>query len=181
MTTNKNYFEDISFCATGFVTFGDGARGLIKEIGKLVGSCLPKLDNVLFVKGLTANMIIISQLCDQRLKVIFNKSECLMIDEESNVHMRGEISKDDSYVWRPRGESKVCEACQFMYVLKRGNQIVSRARKLHPDSVEDAQDKSTGREGSSHMIVDKRNFGSDIHVFEDVYQRRQGRMEKLET
>jgi hypothetical protein len=40
-------------------------------IGKLQYSGLPKLDDVLLVKGLKANLISISQLCDQGLKVDF--------------------------------------------------------------------------------------------------------------
>jgi len=37
---------------------------------------LPRLVNVLLVKGLTANLISISQLCDQGLEVNFTKLEC---------------------------------------------------------------------------------------------------------
>ena len=144
----------------------------------MVGSGLPKLESVLFFNGIMANLIIISQLCDQGLKVILKK-KCLVIDEENNVHMREERSKDNCYVWRPRQERKVCEACQIMSVLKRSHQIVLIARKLRLDPVEENHDKNTNREGSSHMIVDKRNFGIDIHVFDDVYFKRQRRKDKM--
>jgi hypothetical protein len=60
--------------ASSFVTFGDEAKGEILGIGKLVNNELPNLENVLLVKGLTANLISISQLCDQGLKVNFTKA-----------------------------------------------------------------------------------------------------------
>jgi len=61
---------------SSYVTFGDGVKGKILGIGNLIKNGLPRLDNVLLVKGLTANMISISQLCDQGMKVNFSKPEC---------------------------------------------------------------------------------------------------------
>ncbi|MCI63984.1 gag-pol polyprotein, partial [Trifolium medium] len=61
----EKFLVDLKSYSTSFMTFGDGAKGEIKGVGKLVNSGLPKLDNVLLVKGLTANLISISQLCDQ--------------------------------------------------------------------------------------------------------------------
>jgi hypothetical protein len=74
MTGVKKYLVDIKSYSTSFVTFGEGAKGEIKGVGKLVCTGLLKLDDVLLVKGLTANLISISQLCDQGLKVNFTKS-----------------------------------------------------------------------------------------------------------
>jgi len=44
----------------------EDAKGKILGIGKLIKHGMPRLDNVLLVKGLTAR-ISISQLCDQGL------------------------------------------------------------------------------------------------------------------
>jgi len=181
MTGNKNHLGDISPRSTGFVSFGDGGRGQIKGVGKLVCFAHPKLDNVLFVKGLTSNLISISQLCDQGFKVIFNISECLVTDDENNIHMRGERSKDDCYLWIPRKESKICEACQLMSQLKQSQQICSRASELLMDPVADIQDKSEGREGSSYIFVDKKFFDRDRYLLDDVYQRLQRRTNKMRT
>jgi len=85
MTGVKKYLVDIRSYSTNFVTFGDGAKGEIKGVGKLACTRLPRLDNVLLVKGLTANLISISQLCDQGLKVNFSKLECLVTDEKNDV------------------------------------------------------------------------------------------------
>ncbi|MCI37810.1 gag-pol polyprotein, partial [Trifolium medium] len=70
-------------------TFGDGAKGEIKGIGNLTDHGLSKLENVLLVKGLTANLISISQLCDQGLKVNVTQSECLVTNDNGEILMKG--------------------------------------------------------------------------------------------
>ncbi|MCI16681.1 gag-pol polyprotein, partial [Trifolium medium] len=105
MTGVEKNLVDLKSYSTSFVTFGDGAKGEIKGIGKLINSGLPKLDNVLLVKGLTANLISISQLCDQGMKVNFTKSECLVTDDKGDVLMKGVRSKDNFYLWVSPEES----------------------------------------------------------------------------
>ena len=73
MTGMKNYLVDLKAYATSYVTFGDGAKGRIRGIGKLMRTGSPSLDDVLLDEGLTANLISISQLCDQGLEVRFSK------------------------------------------------------------------------------------------------------------
>ena len=73
MTGIKNLLVDIKSHSTSYVTFGDEAKGEIKGVGKLECSGFPTLDDVLLVKGLTTNLISISQLCDQGFKVNFTK------------------------------------------------------------------------------------------------------------
>jgi hypothetical protein len=99
MTRVDKYLEDVRPYATSYVTFGDGAKGKIEGIGSLVKHGLPKLDDVLLVKGLTANLISISQLCDLGLQVNFTKPECQISDEKGEVLMRGTMSKDNCYLW----------------------------------------------------------------------------------
>ena len=93
-----NFLDNIKFYTTNYVTFGDGARGKIVGICDMVSAGLPRLDNVLLVNGLTANLISISQLCDKGLSVNFSKSECLIIDKKGKVSMRGFRSKDNCYM-----------------------------------------------------------------------------------
>ena len=85
--------------ATNYVTFGDGAKGKIVGIGNLIKHGLPRLDDVLLVKGLTANLISISQLCDLGLEVSFTKPEFQISDQKGEVLMRGTRSKDSCYLW----------------------------------------------------------------------------------
>jgi hypothetical protein len=80
-----NFLENVRPYATSYVTFGDGAKGKIVGIGDLVGEGSPRLNNVLLVKGLAANLISISQLCDQGLSVNFSKTECQILDGKGKV------------------------------------------------------------------------------------------------
>lgn len=98
MTDVKKFLVDIKSYSTSYVTFGDGSKGEIKGVGKLDYPGLLSLDDVLFVKGLTANLISVSQLCDQGLKVNFTKSECVVTNENNEVIMKGARSKDNCYV-----------------------------------------------------------------------------------
>jgi len=60
MTGVDKYLEDVRPYATSYVTFGDGAKGKIVGISNLVKHGLPRLDDVLLVKGLTVNLISMS-------------------------------------------------------------------------------------------------------------------------
>jgi hypothetical protein len=100
------FLEDIKSYTSRYVTFGDGVKGKIMGVGKLISNSLPKLDNVLFVKGLKANLISISQLSDQGLKVDFTKNECLVTNDKGEVLMKGTRSEDNCYLWVPQETTK---------------------------------------------------------------------------
>ncbi|XP_062103267.1 uncharacterized protein LOC133814302 [Humulus lupulus] len=57
----------------------------------IIGKCtlnldgLPKLRNVLLVKGLKANMISISQVCDQGFIVNFSRDDCNVVDQNGTI------------------------------------------------------------------------------------------------
>jgi len=95
MTGVDKYLEDVRPYATSYVSFGDGAKGKFVGIGNLIKQGLPRLDDVLLVKGLTAQLISISHLCDLGLQVKFTKPECQISDEKGEVLMRGTRSKDN--------------------------------------------------------------------------------------
>jgi hypothetical protein len=99
MTGVDKYLEDVRPYASSYVTFGDGAKGKILGIGNLIKHGMPRLDNALLVKGLTSNLISISQLCDQGFEVNFSKPECQITDKKGEVYMRGTRSKDNCYFW----------------------------------------------------------------------------------
>ncbi|KAK2371769.1 gag-protease polyprotein [Trifolium repens] len=105
MTGEEKYLINMRSYKSSFVTFGDGAKGEIVGIGDLISHGLPNLENVLLVKGLTANLISISQLCDQGTKVNFTKSECLVNNEEGQLMLKGTRSKDNCYLWMPQEET----------------------------------------------------------------------------
>lgn len=73
----------------GQVTFGDGVKGRILGSRTLYFPGKIKLDNVLLVQGLWANILNISQLCDEGWKVNFNHNLCLVKDQANNCVMEG--------------------------------------------------------------------------------------------
>lgn len=95
MAGENNYLEELKLYYNSYVTFGDGARGRIKGICKLVSPGFPSLNDVLLVEELTVNLISISQLCDQDLDVNFIKSECIVSSKDQKVLMKGSRSKDN--------------------------------------------------------------------------------------
>ena len=125
MTGVKNLLVDVKSHSTSYVTFGDGAKGEIKGVRKLDCLGFPKLDNVLLVKGLTSNMISISQLCDKGFKVNFTKDECLVCNEKNEVVMKGIRSKDNCYQWVPQ-ELNFSSTC----VLAKENEVKLWHQKL---------------------------------------------------
>jgi hypothetical protein len=112
MTGNQDLLTDMHHHTISHVTFGDGAKGEIKGTCKLDCLGVPKLDKVLLVKGLTANLISISQLCDQGLNVNFTKTECLIFNKDSEVIMKGIGIKDNCYMW----SSQMVYSLKYSYV-----------------------------------------------------------------
>ncbi|XP_048611465.1 uncharacterized protein LOC125585814 [Brassica napus] len=101
MNGNEDYLEKLELIRGGKFTFGDGGQGKIRAIGITSRPDVPKLSNVYFVEGLKANLISVSQLCDEGLEVIFNSKECRAVDARNNVVLRGIRSGNNCYLWRP--------------------------------------------------------------------------------
>ena len=76
MTREKSYLSDYQNMPDGYVSFGDGRKGRVLGKWTLLVKGLLKLKNVLHVEGLKANLLSISQLCDQKLNVKFTKDNC---------------------------------------------------------------------------------------------------------
>lgn len=65
----------------------------------MVSPGLPCLNDMLLVEGKIANLISISQLCDQGLNVNFSISECIITNKDQEVIMKVSRYKDNSYMW----------------------------------------------------------------------------------
>ncbi|KAG9453164.1 hypothetical protein H6P81_006068 [Aristolochia fimbriata] len=89
MTGSLEYLKNLQQEDGGQVTFGDGAKGGVIGSETLNMEGLPSLKNVLLVKGLKANLISISQLCDQNLHVKFTKEGCRVADNRNQYVMEG--------------------------------------------------------------------------------------------
>ncbi|KAA0035514.1 gag-pol polyprotein [Cucumis melo var. makuwa] len=86
MTGNQSFFTELEECTSGHVTFGDRAKGRIIAKGNIDKSNLPCLYEVRYVDGLKANLISISQLCDQGYNVNFNNTGCVVTEKKSSVY-----------------------------------------------------------------------------------------------
>ena len=77
MVGNKDLLIDLRPCNLKFVTFGDGFKDVVLGSGLLKVPGMPKLENVLFMDGLEANLISISQLCHHNLFSKCTKNQVL--------------------------------------------------------------------------------------------------------
>ncbi|XP_024164226.1 uncharacterized protein LOC112171246 [Rosa chinensis] len=98
MTGDKNWFSSFyDEVISGSVTFGDGKKAKVVGKGIVTAPSIPNLKNVLYVEGLQANLISVSQLSDDFEEVRFNKLRCLVLDGKGKSVMGGLRSKDHCY------------------------------------------------------------------------------------
>ncbi|XP_062106271.1 uncharacterized protein LOC133817703 [Humulus lupulus] len=96
MTGNKEILMNFKETREGLVTFGDGNKGHILGKGELEIAGVSPLSEVLYVKGLKANLISISQLCDADYTVSFNKTRCLVSFDGCSI-LTGSRIADNCY------------------------------------------------------------------------------------
>ncbi|XP_010474121.1 PREDICTED: uncharacterized protein LOC104753587 [Camelina sativa] len=99
VTGTKSKLQNIKKLKGGTITFGDGNHGFIQGKGSTCDTELPQLVNFYLVQGLHANLISISQLCDEGLSVLFTKVDCKALDESGNVKLYGVRSGNNCYMW----------------------------------------------------------------------------------
>ena len=80
MTGNKGLFKTFFEGKIGTVTFGNGSKSVIRGIGTVDIPGLPVFEDVWYVDGLKANLLSISEICDNGLNVLFTKYECEILD-----------------------------------------------------------------------------------------------------
>ena len=80
MTGNKALFKTLFEGKIGIVRFGDGSKLVIKKNGIVDILGLPVFEDVWYVEELKANLLSISQICDNWLNVLFTKYECEIPD-----------------------------------------------------------------------------------------------------
>ena len=72
---DKSKFLSLSEHKLGDVTFGNDASGKIRGKGLVSPNSKGKAQDVLFVDGLTHNLLSVSQLCDRGCEVVFTSKE----------------------------------------------------------------------------------------------------------
>ncbi|KAM7466521.1 hypothetical protein LguiB_014083 [Lonicera macranthoides] len=97
MSGDRNIFTSLKNYQGGSVTFGDGKVAKIVGRGTVESPGLPKLDNVLLVEGLKANLLSISQFCDTNHTVLFSKENCKILNGEGQCILTGNRTMDNCY------------------------------------------------------------------------------------
>ncbi|KAA0040705.1 retrovirus-related Pol polyprotein from transposon TNT 1-94 [Cucumis melo var. makuwa] len=99
MTGNADFFSELSECKVGSVVFGDGGKGKIIGKGTINHPGLPFLLDVQLVQGLSANLLSISQLCDQGYQVSLSKDRSNVLDSQNKVFFSRTRMSDNCYHW----------------------------------------------------------------------------------
>ena len=77
MTGNRSKFITLDEKKSGNVTFGNDKSGKIKGKGLVnIENGRGKAQDVLFVDGLKANLLSVSQMCDKGCEVLFRAEDC---------------------------------------------------------------------------------------------------------
>ena len=97
MTGDKSLFKSLKEKKDGYVTFGDGSHSQVLGKGIIDIPGLPLLTNVLYIKGLKANLLSITQICDEDFLVQFSKKGCLILSEEGLPVLKGLRTADNCY------------------------------------------------------------------------------------
>jgi hypothetical protein len=97
MTGDRALLKDIQMARGGRITFGDGSQAKVIGNGQINIPGLEVSQKALYVEGLKANLLSISQLCDDDLVVQFSKKECNIFDSNGKRLMGGERTSDNCY------------------------------------------------------------------------------------
>ncbi|KAL6342710.1 hypothetical protein AAG906_013116 [Vitis piasezkii] len=89
LKSNRSFFTNFTEFDGGNVTFGDGNVASVKGKGTICAPGIPNLEEVLYVEGLKANLISISQICDKKFNVQFSQNLCKVFDLNGNCVMIG--------------------------------------------------------------------------------------------
>ena len=97
MTRDKSLFKSLKEKVGDYVTFGNESHAQLLGKGTVEIPGLPLLKDVLYVKGLKANLLRITQIYDEDFLVQFSKKGCVIIDEEGIQVLEGNRTTDNCY------------------------------------------------------------------------------------
>ena len=110
MTGNKALFKTLFEGKIWTVTFGDGSKSVIRGIRTMDIPGLSVFEDVWYVDGLKANLLSISQICDNGLNVLFTKYEFEILDEGGGCMCIGVRTVDNCYGITPSISNKCFSA-----------------------------------------------------------------------
>nr|CAN69096.1 hypothetical protein VITISV_025437 [Vitis vinifera] len=135
MTGNKSLFTSFTEFDGGNVTFGDGNMAGVKGKGTICAPNIPNLEEVLYVEGLKANLISISQMCENEFNVQFSQNLCKVFDLNDVCVMIGLRTCDNCYVVSkksPSSSSLVCGSSKIACVNHLLKHRLLQNEKEHP-------------------------------------------------
>ena len=77
ITGDSRNFSSIHPRQKGSVIFGDNSKGRIMGVWSIYQN-RASMEKVIFVQGLKHNLMSVSQLCDNRMRVIFEATRCIV-------------------------------------------------------------------------------------------------------
>ena len=110
MIENKALFKTLFEGKIGIVSIGDGSKSVIRGIGTVDILGLLVFEDVWYVDGLKANLLSISQICDNGLNVLSTEYECEMLDGGGNCMCVGVRTADNYYGITPSISNKCFSA-----------------------------------------------------------------------
>jgi hypothetical protein len=97
MIGDKTLLKEVQMGKGGRITYGDGSQSRVIGKGIIDIPGLGISQEALYVEGLKANLLSISQFCDNDLVVQFSKKECNIFDSSCRWLMGGERTADNCY------------------------------------------------------------------------------------
>ena len=93
----RTYFTSLENYNGGTIIVGDGNLAHVKRNGSIAIPSCPKLDEVLYVEGLKANLLSISQICNKNHKVNFHQDLCEVVNKKGKVVITWHRTIDNCY------------------------------------------------------------------------------------
>ena len=97
MIGNRSFFTNFTEFDRENMTFGDNNVASVKGKDTICAPRIPKLEEVIYVEELKANLISISQICDKKFNVQFSKNLCKVFGLNGNCVMIGLRTFDNCY------------------------------------------------------------------------------------
>jgi hypothetical protein len=97
MTDHKTLLKKLKMGIGGKITYGDGSQSKVIGKGLIEIPGFPVSQEALYVEGLKANLLRISQFYDNDLMVQFSKKECNIFDCNGKWLIGGERTTDNCY------------------------------------------------------------------------------------
>ena len=112
MTGDKSLFKSLKEKEDGYVTFRDGSHSQVVGKEMIEIPAVPLMTDVLYIKGLKANLLSITQICDEDFLVQFSKKGCVILSEDGVQVLKGLRTTDNCYGVGPIKSNVSCRSAR---------------------------------------------------------------------